>query len=445
MRENQVVEWKEKWKDEFIKWICGFANSQGGTLIIGKNDKGEMIGIKNAKKLLEDIPNKIRDLLGIIVEVHMRIENNKEYLEIKVDAYPYPVNYKGQYHIRSGSTKQELKGAALDTFLLKKYGLHWDNIPIPYLTLDKLDQSAFLIFKEKALNGGRLDESDMNEDMKMVLSKLHLLEGGKIRRAAVLLFGKDPEAFVTGAIIKIGFFRTNDDLVYQDVIEGNLFSQVEKTLDLLISKYMKAYITYDGLLRIEKYLFPKAALREALLNAVVHKDYSSENPIQISVYEDKIMIWNAGHLPDQITLESLQGKHPSIPFNPLIASAFFRAGYIEAWGRGIEKINKECKKYGVESPAISIDFGGMQVVFKVDISFEENLNKLGETSGNMSGKTSGKIINLINNNQRITIPELAEAINITERSIERNVQKLKKDGIIERIGSAKGGYWEIIK
>jgi ATP-dependent DNA helicase RecG len=131
MKENQNIEWKESWRDEYLKWICGFANSEGGVLEIGRNDKGVVIGLPDAKRLLVDIPNKIRDVLGIMADVNLREDAGKEYLEIRVQPYPYPVSYKGEYHYRSGSTKQELKGAALDKFLLRKQGRHWDGVPVP--------------------------------------------------------------------------------------------------------------------------------------------------------------------------------------------------------------------------------------------------------------------------------------------------------------------------
>ena len=130
-KESQSIEWKESWRDEYIRWICGFANAQGGKLIIGKNDKGTVVGVANAKKLLEDIPNKIKDILGIVVDVNLRREKGKDLIEIIVEPYPYPVNYKGEYYYRSGSTKQELKGAALDKFLLEKQGKRWDAVPVP--------------------------------------------------------------------------------------------------------------------------------------------------------------------------------------------------------------------------------------------------------------------------------------------------------------------------
>ena len=130
-----------------------------------------------------------------------------------------------------------------------------------------------------------------------------------MKRAAVLLFHPDPEKYVTGAFVKIGYFRTDDDLLFQDEIHGHLFEQVERTMDLLLTKYLQASIGYQGLHRVEKFPFPEIALRETLLNAVAHKDYSSGIPIQISVYADKIIFWNEGTLPENWTVEELKKKH----------------------------------------------------------------------------------------------------------------------------------------
>jgi ATP-dependent DNA helicase RecG len=117
MSEHQNLEWKESWRDDYLRWICGFANAKGGTLLIGKNDRGTVVGVKQARKLLEEIPNKVRDTLGIMVDVNLKRNKGHELVEIVVAPYPYPISYKGEYHYRSGATKQELKGAALDQFL----------------------------------------------------------------------------------------------------------------------------------------------------------------------------------------------------------------------------------------------------------------------------------------------------------------------------------------
>lgn len=125
-KENQHVEWKESWRDDYLKWICGFANSKGGKLYIGIDDKGGITGIKKSKRLLEDVPNKIRNYLGVIAEVNLLEKEDKEYLEIKVEPYDVPISYHGKYYIRSGSTNQLLVGPDLNRFLLTKSGKGWD-------------------------------------------------------------------------------------------------------------------------------------------------------------------------------------------------------------------------------------------------------------------------------------------------------------------------------
>ena len=436
-RESQNTEWKESWRDEFLKWICGFANAQGGKLFIGMDDSGKVVGLPDAQKLLEDIPNKVRDILGILVDVNLHKKGGREYIEIRVESYPYPVSYKGQYHFRSGSTKQELKGAALDKFLLQKQGKRWDGVPMANVQVAELSTSAFAYFRKQAANSKRLGSDVLKESNRSLLEKLHLTEAHHLKRAAVLLFHPDPEKYITGAFLKIGFFKTDDNLVFQDTIHGHLFDQVEKTMDLMLTKYLKATIQYEGINRIEEYPYPEKALREALMNAVAHKDYSSGHPVQISVYEDKIIFWNEGQLPDNWTTKKLTVKHPSRPFNPDVASAFFRAGLIEAWGRGTIMILNECRKAGLPEPVFEFE--------KTDFSVTITVGRtVGKTVGRTVGKTPNRFLELMKGNSRITIPELEKETGLSRRGVEYNINKLKKERRIRRIGPKNGGYWVII-
>jgi ATP-dependent DNA helicase RecG len=451
MTENQNIEYKISWRDEYLKWLCGFANAQGGKLIIGVNNNGVVAGLPDAARLLEDIPNKAKDILGIMVDVNVQNENGKEYLEVTIDPYPNPISYKGQYHYRSGSTKQELKGAALDRFLLRKQGKRWDGVPVPRVTLADLSDLAFAHFRKKAVTSKRLPKEEVAVTNNILLEKLRLIEGTYLKRSALLLFHPDPEAFFTGAFIKIGFFKTHTDLLYHDTIHGNLFEQVDKTMDLLLTKYMKAMISYDGIYRVETYPFPEEAIREAVINAVIHKDYGCGIPIQISVYDDQFYIWNQGQLPDDWTVEKLFDKHPSQPYNPDIANTFFRAGYIESWGRGMKKIIDECTKAGLPEPAFDYDANGLMVEFKgkpVAMS-EEMAGEMEEASVKasvkMSVKTSVKILEQMKANPKITMPELASILGVTKRSIERNIQKLQKENLLKRLGADKGGKWQVVE
>jgi ATP-dependent DNA helicase RecG len=426
--ENQNTEYKENWRDEYIKWICGFANAVGGKMYIGIDDKGNIKGISEAKKLAEDLPNKVKDILGVLVDVNILKDEGKDYLKIITDAYPYPVNYKGSYYYRTGATNQELKGATLDKFLLKKQGLKWDGTPEPYSKATDFSDLAFKLFKDRASETQRFDENIQDDSPQELLEKLNLYAaGGYLKKAAVLLFHPKPEKLFTGATTKIGFFNTDDDLAYQDEVKGSLFEQTDKVMDLLVTKYLKAQITYKGVQRKETFPVPIGALREAVLNAIVHKDYSSGIPIQISVYDNKIIIWNEGELPEDWTVAKLKVKHPSKPFNPDIANAFFRSGLIESWGRGTIKIINEAKAAKKPVPIFRFDDGGFYVIFNfVEVSVED------------------QVLDLIRENSKITRNEISETLYTSDSSVKRILKNLQDKNILQRKGSARTGEWIVM-
>ena len=250
--ESQHLEWKESWRDEYLKWVCAFANTGGGTLVVGRNDAGTAVGVRDAARLLEDLPNKIRNLLGLVVPVGLRRESGLDLIEIEVEASPYPVTYRGKYYVRSGSTTQELSGAPLDAFLLRMQGRHWDGVPLPRVGPADLSAAALARFRTLAGRSGRVATEWLDEPDATLLERLRLTDGAYLKRAAALLFHPDPEAFVGGAWIKVGAFGDGDaDLRFQDEVHGPLLLQVEAVVELLKAKYLKAPISYQGLQRIE--------------------------------------------------------------------------------------------------------------------------------------------------------------------------------------------------
>ena len=379
MNESQNIEWKESWRDDYLKWICGFANAAGGKIYIGMNDSGQVVGVADAKKLLEDIPNKVRDVLGIIVDVNLLEKDGLEYVEIDVPPYSNPINYKGQYHYRSGSTKQELKGAALNRFILQRTGRHWDEFPIERARIEELSANALNRFRKEAARSGRVDEGVLKDKTEHLLHDLRLIdEDGHLNRAALLLFHPDPERFAFGAYIKIGFFRDDKgNLEFQDEIHGALMEQVDKAMDLIKSKYLIYRISYEGISRRETPQFPVEAIRESLMNAIAHKDYASAVPIQISVFPDHITFWNAGQLPENWTTERLFESHPSSPYNPLIANAFFRSGDIESWGRGYKRILEAVSAYKLLPPKLEM-ISGLMITYYTDVHSQLLAQRLDE-------------------------------------------------------------------
>ena len=319
MSESQLIEYKESWRDEYLKWTCGFANAQGGVLYIGKRDGGSVCGVADSKKLMEDIPNKVRDVLGLIVDVDLMNENGLDVIKIKVEENPYPVNYKGESHYRTGSTKQLLQGSALTNFLLRKTGKNWDSIPLENITVEDLDKESFDIFH-----------------------------------------------------------------------------------------------------------------REAIFNALIHQDFSVGVPVQISVYKDKLYISNDCVFPANWTAETLMQKHRSLPHNPDIANTFFRAGFIESWGRGVEKICRLCKEYGISEPEYTVHPNDIMMMFKANM-----------IAVAQKDDTVNAILALIKQNPSITYEALTEKTGKSRRTISRIITELKTTGTLVRVGSDKSGHWEI--
>ena len=453
MSEHQGVEWKEIWKDEYLKWICGYANAQGGTLIIGKDDNGGVTGIGNSKKLLEDIPNKIVSTMNIIADVNLIEENGLEYIEIIVDSYPFPVNYRGKYYYRSGSTMQEIKGIELLKFLYERQGKTWDNVPIPGETVDTLSKEALQEFRKKSVYKKRLSKIAAEVNDKLLLENLKLFEGENLIRAAILMFHPDPEKWVTGAYIKIGYFGDSDsDLRYQDEVHGPLILQADKVVELIYTKYMKALIDYKGLQRTETYMFPMEGFREILLNAINHKDYSTGIPIQISVYEDKIYVWNDGKWPDNLPVDKIYEKHSSIPYNPKIADVFYKAGEIESWGRGFDKIMEACEKEKAPYPDIDANFRGVMVLCKPCEQYNKLLKEKyrKETFSKVQFEKLSQeeqvrmapILKYLDDNSIITNAIGRDLLGKSVATTKRYLNRLCEVGFLEQKGAGRSSYYE---
>ncbi len=434
LAESQNTEYKESWRDEYLKWICGFANAQGGRLFIGVNDDHLVVGVDDAQKLMEDIPNKVRDVLGVIVDVNLQKENEKEYIEIVVPPYSNPINYKGQYHYRSGSTKQELKGAALNRFLLERGGIHWDEYVVSNLTESDLSEDAFRRFRKEAAESGRVDKEVLEDSNEVLLENLLLIDGTKqLKRSAVMLFHPHPERFVPGAYVKLGFFAgEDDDLVFQDEVHGPLMLQVDEVIRLLEERYLIRAISYEKHHRRERIQYPEDSLRESVLNAIVNKDYTSGYPIQISVYPDHLSIWNCGQLPEGWTVGRLFVKHPSMPYNPSLATVFFRSGDIESWGRGYRRIVRMNEAAGLLPPIVETE-NGLRVTHYTDVSAQVQAMGVEERAI--------PILEHVLKNHRVTNGEVRKILGVSRATAMRILQKLNP--LLESVGQGAGGYYRI--
>ncbi|MBO4874644.1 MAG: putative DNA binding domain-containing protein [Bacteroidales bacterium] len=457
--ESQNIEYKQSWKDEYLKWICGFANAQGGKLYIGIDDRGNVCGVENAHRLSEDIPNKIVALLGVVADVNILNRDGKDYMEIEVVPSNVPISYKGKYYYRSGSTMQELNGTSLQQFVLKKMGRSWDDMVHERATVDDLDRDAIDFFLRKGIQAGRIDPSEANAPTATVLQNLNLVDDeGHLKNAALLLFCKKPGRYFTGTEFKIGRFHSNiADLVSQEMIECSIIQMADRVVRMLKDKFLTMPIHYEGLQRIETLEVPEDALREILYNAICHKDYLGPQ-IQMRVWDHHVEIWNDGELPSQITPENIEKVHASYPRNKNLAFAFYKAGFIESWGRGWKKICDGFVAAGLPKPTIESKQGGVLVTFQrnnVNLKKQNSIDAQNVADGvavNVAEELTERqqiIIELIKKcaaqNVAVNTKYISEKLSVNRKTIQRDMTYLQERKLIKWIGADKNGHWEIIE
>jgi ATP-dependent DNA helicase RecG len=366
----------------------------------------------------------------VYADVNLKFEKGKQYLEIIVPRYDVPISLRGKYYIRSGSTLQELKGLALNEFILKRTGKTWDDIPEQRANLEDLDEKSVKQFVKDASTAKRINIED-GLSLTDLLQKLRLLEDSYLKRAAIILFGKDPGKFFPNLAVKIGKFGESDaDLKFHEVVEGNLIQLKSRIVETLNAKFFISPIDFIGMQRVERDEYPVAAIREMIFNSLVHRNYMGA-PTQIRLYDNSFSIWNDGSLPDGISEEDLWKVHRSKPRNPLLADICFKAGYIDAWGRGTIKIIESCRQAGLPDPVLKEEQGGFfSKLFKDQFTVEQYL-RLGLNDRQV------KAVGHVKRKGKITNKEYQQLNDVSKKTATRDLTELVRKGIF--IGSGVKG------
>lgn len=465
-----IIEYKESWRDEYLRWVCGFANAQGGVIYVGMRDDGTVVGVRDAKRLLEDIPNKVQTMLGVVADVNLLTEDGLDYLEIRVSPSSFPVSYRGEYHYRSGTTKQQLTGIALSEFIMRRTGVHWEDVTVDGITVNDLDDESLKIFKREALRAKRMTADELDIPTEELLSKLHLMTDGKLKRSAVLLFYHDPAVVQNGSYVQIGRFGQGEHLLYQDVLEGSLITTADKVVDLIFLKYLKAKITFEHDRRVETYPFAREAVREAIYNAIAHNCYMYGTPIQIRIEDEQMIVSNRCILPENWTVDSLLAPHESIPYNPDIANVFYRAGYIEHWGRGIKTILDACEGLGAEPPHYNLVGTGLRIFFPalqsaivdepkapkgqgepvdgpIEGAGQDGVDPVENPKGSPKAHNEPlelRVLHALEHNPFATYETLVVTLGISRSTLKRVVKQLIEDEKIQRVRGKRYGHWEVL-
>lgn len=331
--ENQNIEFKESWNDEYLRWICGFSNAQGGKIYIGIDDNGNIVGINNIKKLLEDIPNKISSSLGITCDVNQKTKNNKDYIEIIIRKTNHLINYHGHYYYRSGSVRKEIVGHELNKLLLKESGFSYDLLDS---NIDFNDVSfSYLIKQYKEKTGKQFNKNTDFESFLLVNKE------GKLTNAGALIADE-------GKVYQSRIFATRWNGLEMNNTRLDALDSYEHRDGLLqLLDYGKQFIKKNSKVGFKKAVggrinlpdYPEKAIEEALVNALIHRDYLVPGAeIHIDMYDDRLEISNPGGMYDDGV--PIQDRDPrriaSRTRNPVIADIFDRLNYMERRGSGIK-------------------------------------------------------------------------------------------------------------
>ena len=439
--EGYTLEFKESISSSIGKDICAFANASGGKIIVGVKDDGTNVGINlsnSDKSKIQDIARNMNPSFNVSIN---QVDNLAVVDVFEGKNKPYSVS--GKFYLRIGATSQQLNRDEIRAFFQKE-GL---------ILFDKKVNHKFDY--EKDFNNKAYEDFLNKADIKQTISKERLLtnlgfiEDKKLNNAGVLFFCGNVSKFFLNTDITCVLYQGDSKYKILDkkVFENDLISNYEGAISYLINKLNTEYIIKR---EREEYLeLPEDALRESILNAIAHRDYFSPSHIQVNIFKNSVEIINPASYPQNITIEDLlSGSHPK---NLFLFSMMQRANLVEKVGTGIKRINDAMKDYKLKLPMIEYENIWFRIVFeRPDLqknSYQQRVVGKRLVDGLVDGlvESQKEILELIQSNPKISKSKMSKKIGISTTAIDKNIDSLKKKGLLKRIGSAKGGHWEIIE
>ncbi|UCH94862.1 MAG: winged helix-turn-helix transcriptional regulator [Candidatus Aminicenantes bacterium] len=457
--ENDHVEFKRSLAEEkeIIETIGAFLNHRGGLIIVGYDEKKrDVVDVNTGTETIQRFVNKVKLVTHpqVLVDTYEMEYKRKNLLIISVIDYPIkPVSVYGKFYRRRLNSNHLMTPIEISNLHLISLNSSWDFQVAQDSSLKDIDMDIVDWFI-KTLN--EVKENKVTESPLKFLEKCEIIRENKPTFAALLLFPKNP-SFVLD--VQIGLFEDDITIKKDKNIKKSVLFEVDDVMEFITAYITKEFIITGKPRREERWQYPLDAIREIVINAVIHRDYQEGTHTQIKVYRDKIKFWNSGKLPPDLSIETIKaGLSKSRPRNRLIAQTFKELGLIEKYGAGVKRVIDDFKAYGLDEPDFMEIAGGFEVIVldkvKEDQSGKKETTKITQpiiqpttqiTTQMTTQNTTQKILELIGYNPKITRKEMARGIGISEDGIKYNLNKLKEKGIIIRKGTLRSGYWEIRK
>jgi ATP-dependent DNA helicase RecG len=374
----------------------------------------------------------------VIPEVETCQMAGKSVVVIRLKEHPLkPVSVKGKCFRRVGKSNRLMTSREIAVMHYQSTDTSWDKLPARDAELEDLDPDKVKKFIAKANETGRRKISG-DEKPLQVLDKMELIKEGKPTWAAFLLFRGEEKRFHTQSALHCGRFKEETVVIDDRMIEETLIEQIDEAMDFIRKNTNVKFLMRGKPEREQVWDYPLDALREALINAVCHRDYTMPSNAEVRIYDEELTIWNPGGLPPGITIEDLYKPHRSILRNKGIGAVFYDMGLIEQWGSGIGKMRYLCEQAGLPEPLFEEYQRGFQVTFRQDVYTEEYLRSLDLNDRQI------KVVMYVKEKGKITNTEYQDLLSASKRTASNDLKELVENNLLEKIGTrGRGTFYKL--
>ena len=439
LHESETVEFKESFDREVPVSAGALANTRGGTIFIGITDRGNVVGTLIGTESFKEWANTISQSTEprLIPEIEELSREGRVVAAIRIRENPLkPVSVKGRCYRRVGASNRVMQPHEIAEMHLQSVGSSWDLTPAHNTTFADLDTAKIADYIRKANETGRRNIAE-DESPQTVLQKIGLLHGNTPTWAALLLFGKDPQRFLSQATIHCGLFDADGISVLDDrMVRGTIIKQVNDAIEFVRKNIRVAFVMTGEPERIQVWDYPVEALREAVINAICHRDYAISSAVEIRIFRDSLKVWSPGRLVSGITLPELFTSHASVLRNKGIAQVLYDIGWIERWGGGIQKMYSACTDAGIPEPVFQED-QGFSVIFRKDVFNRDYLMRAGLSERQISAVLYAR------ENGKITNADYQRILTVSGTTAQRDLKDLVARHILEMSGKRKGAHYTL--
>ena len=450
--EGLTVEFKEKYTSKIDRDIVALSNSKGGFILLGVNDEGKAVGEKLTNQMKAEILSLARNC-----EPHISISKISQLDNVVVIDVPEgnekPYSCSSGYFRRLDAVTQKMTQTEIRSVFKEKNSVSFESLSTGNFKLEDISLKKMSLFLSESKTSLRVT----NNNLESVLTSLEIMDNKKINNAGVLMFARNVGRFIPYAELVCGAFKgTNKTYIYdRKDIRDDLFAQLNEAMSF-IKKHINIRSEIREINRYDIYEIPLDALREAVVNAIVHRDYNMRGTnISVNIFDDRVEIVNPGGIPEGLSKANF-GKE-SFRRNLIIADLFHRMDKMEKIGSGILRMRELMENAKLKEPTFESNtffratfyrnpeysLKGTEKVTVKDT--EKDTVKDTEKDTVHFTKNEEVILKKIKINPYITAEELSKTLKINIRNTKKYLSKLKKNKFLERFGPDKGGHWEIVK